>query len=84
VRITYVEIGMNLVLAVDEQLAERARVAAQAIGKSLNQAVRDDLEQLAGRAQLEANLAAFERSVRSTPGRFNGWKFNRDEMNERA
>ncbi len=41
---------MNITLAVDEKLAERARNAAQAMGKSLNQAERDYLEQLAGRA----------------------------------
>lgn len=75
---------MNITLAVDEQLAERARVAAQAMGKSLNQAVREYLEQLAGRAQLEADLEAFERSALSTPGRLNGWKFNRDELHERS
>ena len=75
---------MNITLAVDEQLAERARAAAQAMGKSLNQVVRDYLEQLAGRAQLEADLEAFEQSVRTTPGRLNGWKFNRDELHERA
>ena len=37
---------MNITLAVDEKLAERARVAAQAMGKSLNQAVRDYLDAL--------------------------------------
>ena len=75
---------MNITLAVDEQLAERARAAAQAMGKSLNQAVRDYLEQLAGRAQLEADLEAFEQSALNTPGRLKGWKFNRDEMHDRA
>ena len=39
---------MNITLAIDERVAERARRAAQAMGKSLNQAVRDYLEQLAG------------------------------------
>ena len=75
---------MNITLAVDEQLAERARIAAQAMGKSLNQAVREYLEQLAGRAQLEADLEAFELSGINTPGRLRGWKFNRDEIHERA
>lgn len=42
---------MNITLSVDEQVAQRAREAAQKIGKSLNQAVRDYLEQLAGSAQ---------------------------------
>ena len=53
------------------------------MGKSLSEAVHDYLEQLAGRAQLVADLEAYEQSVRTTPGRLNGWKFNRDELHER-
>ena len=74
---------MNITIAIDEKLAERAGLAAQAMGKSLSEAVHDYLEQLAGRAQLVADLEAYEQSVRTTPGRLNGWKFNRDELHER-
>ena len=38
---------MNITLSVDERVADEARKAASAMGKSLNQAVRDYLEQLA-------------------------------------
>lgn len=75
---------MNITLAIDEKVAERAREAAKAMGKSLNQAVRDYLEQLAGHAQLDAEIEAFLESTRTTPGNLNGWKFDRDEINERA
>lgn len=75
---------MNITLSVDENTLERARRAAQAMGKSLNQAVRDHLEQLAGRAALDEALAAFEASARATPGRLDGWQFDRDEANRRA
>ncbi|MFO1219433.1 MAG: DUF6364 family protein [Burkholderiaceae bacterium] len=75
---------MNLTLSVDKQIAERARKAAQAMGKSLNQAVRDYLEQLAGQQQIAAELSAFERSARKTPGRLKGWRFDRAEANRRA
>jgi Family of unknown function (DUF6364) len=75
---------MNITLSVDEQVAERARAAAQAMGKSLNQAVRDYLEQLGGSQRLQTELDAFEQSARATPGRLRGWKFDRDEANERA
>ncbi len=75
---------MNITLAINEQVAERARGAAQAMGKSLNQVVREYLERLAGQAQLDAEIEAFLKSSRETPGRLNGWKFNRDEINERA
>ncbi len=37
---------MNLTLSLDEKLLERARVAAQAQGKSVNQLVREYLEQM--------------------------------------
>jgi antitoxin component of RelBE/YafQ-DinJ toxin-antitoxin module len=75
---------MNITLSVDEQVAERARKAASAMGKSLNQAVRDYLEQLAGRQQLLSELQAFEQSALATPGRLAGWKFDREEANRRA
>lgn len=75
---------MNITLAVDEQVAEQARKAATAMGKSLNQAVRDYLEQLAGAEQLAAELQAFKASALASPGRLNGWHFDRDEANARA
>jgi hypothetical protein len=75
---------MNITLSIDERIAERARVAAATMGKSLNQAVRDYLEQLAGRQQLAAELEAFERSAIQSPGRMNGWRFDREEANRRA
>ncbi len=75
---------MNITLSVDERVADAARKAAKAMGKSLNQAVRDYLEQLAGRQQIENEIAAFEQSVRTTPGRLGGWRFDRDEANRRA
>jgi predicted HicB family RNase H-like nuclease len=36
---------VNITLSADEKIIERARKAAQAMGKSLNQAVRDYLAQ---------------------------------------
>lgn len=75
---------MNLTLSIDERVAEQARLAAQAMGKSLNQAVRDHLEQLAGRAQLESEIAAFLESTSRTPGRLGNWTYNRDELQRGA
>ena len=54
------------------------------MGKSLNQAVRDYLEQLAGSAQTESELQAFAQSALNTPGRLDGWTFDREEANRRA
>ncbi len=75
---------MNITLAIDERVAERAREAASAMGKSLNQAVRDYLEQLAGAEQLACELQAFEASALASPGCLQGWRFSRDEANQRA
>jgi hypothetical protein len=41
---------MNITLSIDERLADEARRAAQGMGMSLNQAVRQYLERLAGGA----------------------------------
>ena len=75
---------MNITLSVNEQVAEEARKAAGAMGKSLNQAVRDHLEHLARSQQLQEQLDAFEASALATPGRLQGWKFDREEANWRA
>lgn len=74
---------MNITLAVDERIAEEARKAALAMGKSLNQAVRDYLEQLASSGQLNTQLEEFEASALASPGRRRGWKFDREEVNRR-
>jgi hypothetical protein len=74
---------MNITLAVDEQTARLAREAAEKMGKSLNQAVRDYLEQLAGSARAELAHQEFVALCKRSGGRLNGWKFNRDEANER-
>ena len=75
---------MNITLSVDERIAEQARAAAATMGKSLNQAVRDHLEQLAGSQQLAGELQAFEQSARATPGRLQGWRFDREEAKRRT
>lgn len=54
------------------------------MGMSLNQAVRLHLERLAGREQLEAELAAFKASALRSTGRRKGWTFHRDELHERS
>jgi hypothetical protein len=75
---------MNITLSIDERVAEQAREAARAMGKSLNQAVRDYLEQLARQQQTLAELDSFETSALQSPGRLAGWRFDREEANRRA
>lgn len=74
---------MNITLSVDEQVAQRARDAAKKMGKSLNQVVRDYLEQLAGSAHRSQNWAQFEARCLQSDARLGIWRFNRDEANER-
>lgn len=74
---------MNLTLAIDDQVANRAREAARVMGKSLNQAVREYLEQLAGAAQRTQRWQEFESASLQAGSRLQGWKFDRDEANTR-
>ena len=74
---------MNITLSVDEQVAIRAREAAKKMGKSLNQVVRDYLEQLAGSARRSQNWEQFEQRCLQSSALLEGWQFNHDEANER-
>lgn len=73
---------MNVTLSIDEQLVARARKKADALGKSLNQLIRDYLQKLAGGDDPERSIDEF----RSLSGRGNsrGWRFDRNEIHERS
>lgn len=73
---------MNITLSLDEQLVERARKKADALGKSLNQLVREYLQGLAGGDVPERSVAEFKRL--SGQGHSRGWRFDRDEVHERS
>lgn len=75
--------AMNITLSVDEQVAQRARDAAKKMGKSLNQVVRDYLEQLAGTARRDQQWMQFEERCLQSHAQLGGSGFNRDEANER-
>ena len=73
---------MNVTLSIDEQTIARARKKAGAVGKSLNQLVRDYLQKLAGEDDPEKSIDEFNRL--SGQGHSRGWRFNRDEIHERS
>ena len=73
---------MNITLSVDEQLVRRARRRADALGKSLNQLIRDYLRKLAGGDDPERSIKEFRRL--SGKGHSRGWRFNRNEIHERS
>jgi len=72
---------MNVTLSVDEQLLARARKKAGALGKSLNQLIRDCLQSLAGMDDRGRSIEEFKRL--SGKGDSRGWRFNRDESHSR-
>lgn len=74
---------MNLTLSVDEEVVARARRKADAMGTSVNQLVREYLEQLAGKPDRKADAEEFIRLSRLAKGNSRGWKFQRDEAHER-
>jgi hypothetical protein len=74
----------NITLSLDEKTIERARNAAQAMGTSLNQIVREHIERLSGADQRQADHDSFEARAKAGKGRLNGWKFDREEANSRG
>jgi hypothetical protein len=72
---------MNVTLSLDDQLVTRARKKAEALGKSLNQLIRDYLQTLAGGDDPERSIEEFKRL--SGRGHSRGWRFNRDEIHSR-
>ncbi len=75
---------MNLTLAVDEEIVEKAREVARQQGTSLNALIRDYIERLAGNPS-GAVIAARLRThwEEDPPGRSAvGWRFDREELYE--
>jgi hypothetical protein len=72
---------MNVTLSVDEQLLARARQKAEALGKSLNQLIRDYLQTLVGADDPGRSIEEFRKL--SGKGNSRGWRFNRDEIHSR-
>ena len=75
---------MNVTLSVDDEVIRQARRHAEALGTSVNQLVREYLASLAGKTDSEADALEFERLSRLAQGNRHGWKFNREELHERA
>jgi replicative DNA helicase len=72
---------MNVTLSIDDQIVARARRKAEALGKSLNQLVRDYLQTIAGGDDPERSIEEFKQL--SGQGHSRGWRFNRDEIHNR-
>ena len=75
---------MNLTLSVDEGVVKRARRVARALGKSLNQLVREYLQSLALESDAERDIEELRRLTTQGQGRSRGWRFDRDEIHARS
>ena len=74
---------MQLTVSVDEKVLERAQQRAGARGTSVDELVREYVEQLAGSLTPDDAADQWEKLCRETRGNSLGWKFNRDEIHER-
>lgn len=77
-------VDMNITLSVDQRLVERARKAAEAMGKSLNQVIRDYLAYLAGEGEMDAELTELRKLSMASGGRSGGRRIERDSLHART
>jgi hypothetical protein len=75
---------MNLTLAVEDRLVEQARKIAESQGKSLNQVIREYLEELTSPSTAAGEMEELRRLSLEGQGRSKGWKFDRQEIHERT
>lgn len=75
---------MNITLSIDETVLKNARTVAQSMDKSLNQLIREYLEQLTTQQDIEQDIAELRQLSAESQGHSQGWPFNREELHERA
>ena len=76
-------LNVNVTLSLSDEILQEARRRAEALGTSVNQLIRDYLEQFAGKGDLDSLADEFERLSRTSGGDRCGWKFDRNELHER-
>ena len=75
---------VNVTLSIEEKTVRKARKVAESLGLTLNQAVRQFLEELADGRPAEDDIRELERLSEESGGHSHGWRFNRDEIHERS
>ena len=76
---------MNITLSADEKLIAKAREYAKARGTTLNQMLRDYMEQVTGQMSPQEAAEEFERLARSHNCRLpKDYVFNREELHQRG
>lgn len=75
---------MNVTLSMDEELVARARRFADRTGTSLNQLIRDYLDELTAREGREAALPELEAMWSEEIGSSEGRRWTRESLYDRA
>ena len=75
---------MNITLSIDERLVRRARRVAEAMGKSLNQLIREHLQQVTSAASGREFSEELRSLSKQAHGNSRGRRFSRDEAHERT
>lgn len=70
---------MNLTLAIDDQVLERARERAKRLGTSVQEIVRRHLEEFGGMGSSAAAADELLRLMQEQPGDSGGRRFERDD-----
>ena len=68
----------------ENRVVQRARAAVEAMGKSLNQLVREYLASRAASDDAESDIAEMRELSKASGGRSRSWKFDRDELHARS
>ncbi|MGA2597669.1 MAG: DUF6364 family protein [Bryobacteraceae bacterium] len=74
---------MDVTLSIDDDLIREATRRAEAMGISVDQLVRDYLEQFVEKTNRNGSAAEFERLSHAAQGSSQGRKFNREELHGR-
>jgi antitoxin component of RelBE/YafQ-DinJ toxin-antitoxin module len=74
--------GMNVTLSIDDRLLEEARRIAANRGTSLNQMIRDYLQELTQTGDVTTVVSELESLWSASEGRSNG-AWTRDQLHER-
>lgn len=75
---------MNITLSAEEKIVERSRDYAAKHGTSLNQMIRDYMEQIVNLSNLEQDAEEFARLARTSGGNAPaGFVFDREESHRR-
>jgi hypothetical protein len=75
---------VNVTLSIEDKLVRRAREVARRRGMSLNQLIRDFLEEATSDSDPGRVAAELERLWSEDEGASGGWEWNREEIHDRS